>query len=147
MPVRLRDGDLELEFDTPAEAAEYRAQINRQTLPKRSRPGRAADPRSSTRGTGWEAFCTALAQRTDDAARRMRKLLALVKGRGEAGLTWSEVTKALSLSDDNKAYGTYSGLAKALKAAHLTPGDVLIVGKDKRLRPGPLLVANDPPTP
>jgi hypothetical protein len=149
LPVRLKDGDLELVFDTAAEAAEYRAQITRQSQPEKPKRGRrTAEPRPAANGgTGWEAFVAGLAARSDERAVRMKKMLALIKGRGVAGIEWTELAKAMLIKDVQQVYGTFSGLTKALKGAGLKPDHVIIAGKDKKVRPGRLLLENEPPTP
>lgn len=74
-------------------------------------------------------------------------MLALVKGRGMPGIAWEELAKGMGVKDVEKVYGSFSGLTKALKSAGLTPNHVLVAGSDKKVRPGRLLVENEPPTP
>ncbi len=150
MPVRIKDGGLELEFDSVAEALEYRAQVQgRPSKPEKTRRTKrqtVAQPVTDA-GSGWTAFVAALSQRTDPAAVRMKKMLALVKGRGAEGIGWDELAKAMAVEDVQKVYGTFSGLTKSLKGAGIRPDQVIVAGKDKKLRPGRLLVEHEPPTP
>jgi hypothetical protein len=117
--------------------------------PEKPKPGRrTAEPKSSaTSATGWDAFVAGLSQRSDERAVRMKRMLALVKGRGIAGIDWEELAKSMNIKEVQKVYGTFSGLTKALKGAGLKPDHVIIAGKDKKVRPGRLLLENEPPTP
>jgi len=138
-------GERTFEFDTVAEAVQFEAQ----TQPKGSKQPaakRKVKPVSGN-GGGWPEFCASLAIRKDAAAVRMKKMLALVKGRGADGIGWDELAKAMSVEDVQKVYGTFSGLGKGLRSAGIRPADVITAGKDKKLRPGRLLVEHEPPTP
>jgi len=156
MAVRVTDGDLVLTFDSPKEAAEYRALIAQrkpeaQTAIPKTRVAEVRRAKGVGRengsGGGWKAFASALDARKDERAGRMKRLLALVKGRGTAGVSWKEVTRDLNFPADSTAYGTLSGLGKSLRSAGLNPKDVILAGPDKKLRPGRVLVENDTPTP
>lgn len=138
-------GNRVYEFSTVGEALEFELQASGSS---QRPPAKKAAPRTAPipANGGWEGFVAALAARKDEAAVRMRKLLALVKGRGMAGLSWADAARDLGIPEGN-AYGTYSGLVKAIKSAGLTPSDVIVAGPDKMLRPARLLIENDPPTP
>ena len=148
MPVRIKDGGLELEFDSVAEALEYRTQVQgRPSKPEKTKRASRPSAAQTDLGSGWTEFVAALSERTDPAAVRMKKMLALVKGRGTSGIAWDELAKAMGAVDLQKVYGTFSGLVKSLKSAGVKPEQVIVAGKDKKLRPGRLLVENEPPTP
>lgn len=148
MPIQVQDPELgPLTFDTVDELVEYRTKVTR-TAGKRQASRRSSDARPGVSSApGWEGFCSSIAARQDVRAKRIRKMMALVKGRGDIGITWAEISKALGDKDESGAYGTFSGLSKNLQGAGINPQDVIVRGSDKRLRPGPLLAANEPPTP
>lgn len=92
----------------------------------------------------WERFCTNL---HGPAGSRMRKLLALIKGRGEAGMTIHELSEAVGDPTVNVTAGTTACLTKNVRKAGLDPEQVVIRGQDGKFRPGVLLQTQDPPSP
>jgi hypothetical protein len=112
--------------------------------PVNSNPVRT--PVTST-SDAWNTFCSGLAGRDDHRATRMKTVLTIVKKSGANGASWEDLMDALGDGEITKTSGTVSGMAKSARSSGLNPKDIVVVGEDKRVRPGPLLQRNVPPPP
>jgi hypothetical protein len=155
VPIRrLTNGTIE--FGTPAEMIAYDQAIQAGQLatgdrkpvvkrtPVNTKPVRT--PVTSAGGT-WERFCSGLTGRDDFRATRMKIVLTRVKKDGAEGVSWEDLAEALGDKDVSKTSGTVSGMAKSARSSGLNPKDIVVVGEDKKVRPGPLLQRNEPPHP
>ncbi len=138
MSIQLRP-DGTFIFDNVTEALEFTQQ---------KPPRRVGRPRSSHRprpvGDGsWDGFCRFLVGRS---RRRMRKVLALIKGRETRGITPGELSAALGDKTLVAIGGTYGGLRKVARMNGFSPDD-LVFSDGELIRAGPLLEANEPPVP
>jgi len=144
MAIRiLLDGTIEVDTATEMVAYEQALQAGRLTQLQRTLAVRRT-PETSIDGA-WDTFHSALVGRNDFRAIRMKTVLGLVRNNGQEGISWKDLSDALGDTNLSKTSGTVSGMAKSARSSGLNPKDVLVVGKDKRVRPGPLLQRNEPP--
>ncbi len=92
----------------------------------------------------WATFCGFLAGRTQAP---QRKLLALIKGKAGGSMTYTEIMRAMGLSDASKASGTFSGIRKNTKKAGFRPDDIITRDSSGGLKAGPILLQKEPPNP
>ena len=158
MPIRkLPDGTIEA--DTVAEMLEYEASSPKQASgPKATRLPRTPPPEALLAATrqdrtpppedAWTVFCRELAA---PEKLRQRKLLALVKGRGEAGITLAELMKSMGEKDPVMVGRTLGAIKKNANKAKVKPEDVIVPrpdqSKDSKYKAGRLLLQKEPPTP
>lgn len=138
MPVRyLTDGTIAV--DTIEEAVTYERLKASQSQVRKKKPRR--DSRLAGPNGTWEAFLATLTTMPS------RKILALVKGRGETGITLSELQAALRDPIPQKTNGQLVGLTMKARSVGVDPGDIILRGSDNLYRPGRLLRDHDPPVP
>jgi hypothetical protein len=77
----------------------------------------------------------------------MRKILTLVKGRGETGIDIRELSTALKDQSANNIGGLLAGFVQKAKKSGVGYEDLIFRGADGRFRPGNLLRDHDPPVP
>lgn len=159
MAIRvLSAGGRELFFDTVDELLEYERKadakpqlrekatldVNAHNEPARS----GIEPTRSTKeSAGWIRFVSAVSGK-DPRKVRQRKVIALIKGRGQAGIPIDEIAKAIGDDTNSATSGTISGIIRNTKKAALQVGSVIQKGKEDGLwRPGPQLHAHEPPEP
>lgn len=136
MPIRfLSNGVVETDSITEAIAWERRTTPTRKHKTQRQ-------PFVAYEGTPWERFCRDLSL-PDRVA--MRKVLALIKGRGD-GIFRSEIAKALNLDNVHVVAGVFAGIARKAIKHGLNPADVIERSGQVYL-PGPTLRNHDPPVP
>lgn len=140
MPVRFHTNGT-IEVDTISEALAW---VHRK--PRTPKPlGKPKQRKTLTvPANPWEAFCQDISA---PESAKIRKILALVKGRGQTGIEASELTHHVGDPTGTHTTGTIAGLHLKSKKAGLNPNDVVIRGEDKRYRPGSLLQTHDPPVP
>lgn len=147
----------ELFFDTVDELLEYerKADAKPQTREKaspdvnsRNEPARATnEPRSTKESAGWTRF-VGIVSGAETRKVRQRKVIALVKGRGPAGMPIADIASALGDDTNNQTSGTLSGVIRNTSKAGLQAGSVIHRSEEDGLwRPGPQLQAHDPPEP
>lgn len=129
-----------VEVDTVSEAVAWE---NRKV--KVARPiGR---PRKSKpmpiNGSPWQRFC---ADVSSHECVRIRKILSIVRGRGEIGLDLQELARTVGCTS-LQASGTISGIEKKAEKYRLNPKDLVVRGDDKLIRPGRQLQEHEPPVP
>lgn len=138
MPIRLKDGDLELEFDTADEAAAYRALVQKRR--EDSDPPQKVKP--PKRPGGWNGFAADLRSRTDLQGKLMRLLLATVKSASpQRGIDWQSVTDTLKIANRQKAYEVFAEILTLLESYRISPRNVLVLTRDNnRLCPRKFLL-------
>lgn len=159
MPIRvLSAAGRELFFDTVDELLEYERKADARPQPReKASPdvnshnelARSANEptRSTKESAGWNRFVSALSGKEPRKVRQ-RKVLALIKGRGQAGMPIDEIARAIGDDTNSATSGTISGIVRNTKKAALPVGSVIQKGRDDELwRPGPQLQAHDPPDP
>lgn len=86
-----------------------------------------------------------------DKKRRQRKILCIVFGRGEKGITLEELSIAIGdgggNAGRNKTSGTIAGITKNAKKSRLDVYDVIFKDRDDIYRAGKVLQENKPPEP
>ena len=138
MPVRyLTDGTISV--DTIEEAIAYERLKASRSQVRKQKPCRRSGL-TGLNGT-WEAFLTTLTTMPS------RKILALVKGRGETGVSLYELQQALRDPIPQKTNGLLVGLTMKAKSVGVNPDDIILRGSDNLYRPGQLLRDHDPPVP
>ena len=135
-----------VELDTVSEAIEFQRRMNPERPPRRRKRTRAQPlpEAASLDGPPWERLCALLAR---GECVRMRKIIALVKGRADAGITARELATMLRVESPSVAMGSVAGIARNAKRAGLEPKDIIVFGSDHKYRPGAVLRDNEPPTP
>jgi hypothetical protein len=78
---------------------------------------------------------------------KIRKILALIKGRGQSGIEVNELKNHVGDPTGTHTTGTISGMILKARKAGLASHDIVVRGEDKRFRPGSLLLTHDPPVP
>lgn len=92
----------------------------------------------------WEGFYQLIEARK---AVRMRKLLALVKGRHPSTIDLHELQQLMGDPHLMTTNGSVSGITRNAVKAGLDPADIVIRGPGTQLRAGVLLQEHDPPDP
>lgn len=140
MPYRFLSNGA-VETDTFNEALAWERRSPRTAKP-RGRPKR----RHAITGAEnpWEAFCQDV---TAPESAKIRKILALIKGRGQTGINVGELQRHVGDPTGTHTTGTIAGMILKAKKAGLASDDVIIRGPDKLYRPGTLLQTHDPPVP
>lgn len=131
--------------DTVAEALDFDRGRNVNVKPKyNARPKPSKQTLDVLLEGTWEGFCQLIEGRN---AVRMRKILALIKGRYPDAIELDELQGFIG--DDNvmMTSGTLSGIVKNATKAGLNAADVIVRGPGKAVRAGALLQARDPPEP
>jgi hypothetical protein len=130
-----------IEADTVPEAIEW----ERRKIPAPKPRGRPRKTRHHPAGTSpWDRFCDLI---QGPSGVRMRKILTLVKGRGETGIDIRELSTALKDQSANNIGGLLAGFVQKAKKSGVGYEDLIFRGPDGRFRPGNLLQTHDPPIP
>lgn len=137
MPVHFHPTGI-IVVDTVTEAVQFEQQRS-SPKPKAKRGRLPKIPRRD----GWDGFYTSLQGLRAFTA---RKVLALVKGRSDLGITIEELAEGIGKSPAVIG-GTISGIGKKGSMFGLDPSEVLVRSEDGLIRPGKLLADNQPPTP
>jgi hypothetical protein len=129
-----------IEADTVPEAIEW----ERRKIPAPKPRGRPRKVRLLPNGSPWDRFCGFV---QGPSGVRVRKALALVKGRGEGGIDIHELSTALKDQSVNETGGVFAALVQKAKKSGIGYEDLILRGADGRFRPGNLLRDHDPPVP
>lgn len=107
-------------------------------------------------GDPWDNFVSFISG-PEEKCVRQRKVLALIKGRKEEGITIDELAEAVSYGkesdpdshDPNKASGTITGIVRNAKKANLNRNDVVFKPQEggRLWMAGPLLLEKEIPLP
>ena len=140
MPIRFFTNGT-VEVDSLNEALSWQSRKTKSSKPV-GRPRKVKpDPID---GSPWERFCNDI--RAIDCT-RLRKILAIIKGRGQVGIELHELSRAVGDSKFLKTSGTISGVRLKAEKFGLNVDDLIVRGDDKLFRPGKILQENDPPVP
>jgi len=139
MPLRfLPNGSVEADTISEAVAWENRKQ-------KVPRP--VGRPRKSMpipiKGSPWQRFCADI---SSPECVLIRKILAIVRGRGQSGIELQELAHTVGCKS-LQASGTVCGIEKKAEKYGLRSSDLVVRGADKLYRPGKVLQENEPPIP
>lgn len=137
MPIQFKN-DGTVVVDTVQEAIAFETHRKGR---KRPRSSRAPLPS----GAGREAFYRALEGR-GEAPTNARKVLALVRGRGDRGIGLDELAKHMSWPPISVGR-TLAGVTRRAARYGLDPADILHRGADGHWRPGPILRDHESPMP
>ena len=140
MPVRFLSNGV-VEVDTLSEAIAWETRKSK-TLKSVGRP-RKLKP-NPVDANPWERFCIDI--RAGNCT-RMRKILGIVRGRGQAGIDLHELSSSVGDSNALNTSGNISGIRKKGEKYGLNAEDLIVRGPDKLFRPGRMLEANEPPLP
>lgn len=139
--------DGSITVDTVAEALDFERGRSTNIIKSKfnarpkSSPSKLVDPDMA--GT-WEGFLLLMEGRN---AGRMRKVLALVKGRHPGFIELRELQKLMGDNTLMGTTGTVSGITKNALKVGLDPNDILVRGPGTAVRAGTLLQVHDPPEP
>ncbi|MBE7480558.1 MAG: hypothetical protein HS104_11315 [Polyangiaceae bacterium] len=138
---------------TVTELAEYNALLSSAGKPARKQrrretlPGQDSEPDSRSPVEMFFSFISG----DQDKKRRQRKILCIVFGRGEKGITLEELSIAIGdgggNAGRNKTSGTIAGITKNAKKSRLDVYDVIFKDRDDIYRAGKVLQENKPPEP
>lgn len=76
-----------------------------------------------------------------------RKVLALVYGRGDAGITLDELVKLVEAQSSHVITGVINGICRNAVEAGLEATEIIVSLHGHEYRAGRLLLENEPPTP
>lgn len=138
---------------TVAELAEYNALLSGAAKPPRKQRRRetpSAENSEADNRSPVEKFFS-LISGDEEKKVRQRKILCLVYGRGEKGITLEELSQAIGdgggNAGRNKTSGTIAGITKNAKKSGLDVHDVIFKDRDDIYRAGKVLKENKPPEP
>jgi hypothetical protein len=139
MPLRfLPNGSVEVDTISEAVAWENR----KLKIPKPVGRPRKSKP-IPINGSPWQRFCADI---SGHECVLIRKILAIVRGRGQVGIDLHDLARAVGCKS-LQVSGTLCGIEKKGEKYRLKVDDLVIRGAYKLFRPGQLLQENEPPIP